>query len=187
MDNVVFYWSVFGALVGSILTTIVQAIIQAVSAKQAWKREITKPIILRKLDVSEKALVEINETLDIMKNIKILCDMNQDSINLASVSLLDVIQKQVDRLSSTREHPNISALEVYYDFSNLNKIFDEEKLVVQIAELTQWLNSSVQAETDEAYVLNKLHEIHDLILKLSDYYTAIKEKVRLALCKNIQE
>lgn len=184
MDKMLVLWSTFGALFGSLLTVIIESIIKAISARKEWKREITRTVVLRKLNVFEAALAEINDTINTFSGLRLLCNMNLNGQAEASLELVPSLQKASERMSSFERESKLIALEVYFDFSDLNNKFQTTEETIKMAKAKQTLDKVIASQPiNEEMLFQTLKQIESSTQHLIEYFTAVKKLVQQSVQK----
>ena len=172
-------------LIGSILTLILQAVKDSVSEKVKHKRELRKLVFTRKLEVVEKAMSWLQESLDTYYILQTSLREYDKDCNPVTVMKLDAACRKCAILS--QETPmRLNTLYLYYDFSEIEKRYHGReslecmnKLITIVVKISYEISNITPSEFSEK-LRAALHEqrveaAHSLADAVDNYMYIISE------------
>ena len=104
---------------GAVLAVFVQELFKLLLHKRQWSDEIKKTVILKKLQVSEDAMANLQSIVDELMQLKLICQVEND-IPTAYIEWCRNIEERTKTLYSETQS-KLNRLVVYYDLSAIDR------------------------------------------------------------------
>lgn len=126
--------------IGAVLTVIIQEFFKLWLHKRLWDDEIKKTVILKKLQVSEDAIVCLQSVIDELLQLKLICQVEKD-VPLNYLGWCRNLENHTNALYSEVQ-AKLNRLGTYCDFSTIEKKHDihlvMERFNNHVAELSRY-------------------------------------------------
>lgn len=159
-----------GGLVGSLVTIIIKVVLDSIKERTKHKRALSSLVFKRKLDVVEKSMSWMQESVDAYCILKVVVKeyIQDDNINtrnaivLACGKLVELFQEAGDRLNG---------IYLYYDFHDIEQeycMLESVKETKEMAERIVSISQGIDAKASSENVETEIKKFIDPILSEID-------------------
>lgn len=104
---------------GAVITELARGVMSMFMHKRQWSDEIKKTVIMKKLQVSEDAMANLQSIVDELMQLKLICQVEND-IPTAYIEWCRNIEERTKTLYSETQS-KLNRLVVYYDLSAIDR------------------------------------------------------------------